>query len=223
MREWIEPGYSEIPIYRPCELLGLSRSGYDYRPQAESPLNLRRMNLIDEQYTKMPFYGVEKMTEWLRRQGFPVNPKRVRRLMRLMGLEAIYPKRRLQPSIGGVQKIPLSFKGFSDRAAGAGLVRGHHRYPDAAGFSLSRGHHGRVQSVCAGLGTLQLAGSSVLSGRTGAGADPLAAGDLQQRSGVLSLQASSLPEGLRPRESGSARTVGDGSSTTSLSSVCGGR
>jgi putative transposase len=53
------------------------------------------MNLIDEQYTKMPFYGVEKMTEWLKRQGFPVNPKRVRRLLRLMGLEAVYPKKRL--------------------------------------------------------------------------------------------------------------------------------
>lgn len=58
-------------------------------------MNLRLMNLIDEQYTRMPFYGVEKMTEWLRRQGFGVNPKRMRRLMRLMGLEAIYPKRRL--------------------------------------------------------------------------------------------------------------------------------
>lgn len=91
----IEPGRSGIPVYRQCELLGLSRSGYYYQPQGESPLNERLMNLIDEQYTRMPFYGVEKMTEWLRRQGFPVNPKRIRRLMRLMGLEAIYPKRRL--------------------------------------------------------------------------------------------------------------------------------
>ena len=52
------------------------------------------MRLIDEQYLETPFYGVEKMTAWLRRQGYRVNPKRVRRLMRLMGLEAIYPRRK---------------------------------------------------------------------------------------------------------------------------------
>ena len=52
------------------------------------------MVLIDEQYVKTPFYGVDRMTAWLRREGHPVNPKRVRRLMRQMGLEAIYPRRR---------------------------------------------------------------------------------------------------------------------------------
>lgn len=69
-------------------------------------MNLRLMNLIDEQYTRMPFYGVEKMTEWLRRQGFTVNPKRIRRLMRLMGLEAIYPKRRLSIPSEEYRKYP---------------------------------------------------------------------------------------------------------------------
>lgn len=102
----IDPGYPEIPIYRQCELLGLSRSGYYYQPQGESPLNEHLMNLMDEQYTKMPFYGVEKMTEWLRRQGFPVNPKRVRRLLRLMGLEAIYPKKRLSIPAESYKKYP---------------------------------------------------------------------------------------------------------------------
>jgi putative transposase len=106
MRGLIEPDYSEIPIYRQCELLGLSRSGYYYKPQGESQLNQRLMNLIDEQYTKMPFYGVEKMTEWLRRQGFLVNPKRVRRLMRLMGLEAVCPKPWLSKPAEGHRKYP---------------------------------------------------------------------------------------------------------------------
>lgn len=64
------------------------------------------MSLMDEQYTKMPFYGVEKMTEWLRRQGFMVNPKRVRRLLRLMGLEAIYPKKRLSIPAEIYKKYP---------------------------------------------------------------------------------------------------------------------
>ena len=52
------------------------------------------MVLIDEQYLRTPFYGVDKTTEWLRREGHTVNPKRIRRLMRQMGLEAIYPRRK---------------------------------------------------------------------------------------------------------------------------------
>jgi len=106
MRGLIEPAYSEIPIYRQCQLLGLSKSSYYYRPQGESRLNLRLMNLIDKQYTRMPFYGVEKMTEWLRRKGFVVNPKRVRRLMRQMGLEAIYPQKRLSIPAEKSRKYP---------------------------------------------------------------------------------------------------------------------
>lgn len=96
----------EIPIYRQCELLGLSRAGYYYQPQGESALNRHLMNLIDEQYTRMPFYGVAKMTASLIRQGFEVNAKRVRRLMRLMGLEAIYPKRNLSLSSAEHKKYP---------------------------------------------------------------------------------------------------------------------
>ena len=74
MRTLVEPGHPEIPIYRQCELLGLSRSGYYYQKRGERSLNQHLMNLIGEQYTKTPFYGVEKMTQWLRRQGFQVNP-----------------------------------------------------------------------------------------------------------------------------------------------------
>lgn len=102
----IEPGHTVIPIYRQCELLDLSRTGYYYQPQGESPFNLHLMNLIDVQYTRMPFYGVEKMTAWIIRQGFEVNPKRARRLMRLMGLEAIYPKPHLSLSLAEHKKYP---------------------------------------------------------------------------------------------------------------------
>ncbi len=86
-RELIEPGHLKIPIDRQCDLMGLSRSGYYYQPQGESALNQRLMNLLDEQYTRMPFYGVEKMTEWLWRQDFRVDSKLVRRLLRIMGIE----------------------------------------------------------------------------------------------------------------------------------------
>jgi putative transposase len=102
----IEPGLIEITIGRQCELLRLSRSGYYYQPQGESPLNVHLMNLIDEHYTKMPFYGVDKMTEWLKREGYAVNIKRVRRLMRKMGLEAIYPKQNLSLSSAAHKKYP---------------------------------------------------------------------------------------------------------------------
>jgi len=102
----IESGLLEIPILRQCELLGLSRSGYYYPSRGESPLNQNLMNRIDEQYTRTPFYGVVKMTAHLKRHGCDVNVKRIRRLMRQMGLEAIYPKRRLSVSAEGHKKFP---------------------------------------------------------------------------------------------------------------------
>ena len=88
----IDPEHRVLPIYRQCELLGLSRSAYYYRTRTVDDLNDTFIRLIDEQYTRTPFYGVPRMTAWLRRQGYKVNPKRVRRLMRIMGLEAVYPK-----------------------------------------------------------------------------------------------------------------------------------
>ena len=91
----IEAGQKDIPIYRQCELIDLNRSSYYYRPQGDDAYNLHLMRLIDEQYTRTPFYGSPKMTLWLRSQGHAVNRKRVARLMRLMGLSAIYPKKKL--------------------------------------------------------------------------------------------------------------------------------
>ena len=91
----VDVDHPELSVARQCELLGLARSSLYYRPHREGAYNDDLMQLIDEQYTRTPFYGVPRMTAWLRGQGHSVNPKRVRRLMRLMGLEAIYPKRRL--------------------------------------------------------------------------------------------------------------------------------
>lgn len=83
----------ELTVSRQCELLGLPRSSFYYKPAGESPLNLELMRKIDEQYTKTPFYGSRRMKESLKREGYEVNRKRVQRLMRLMGIEAIYPRR----------------------------------------------------------------------------------------------------------------------------------
>ena len=93
-RSMIEFTYPQISLERQCELLGLARSTYYYQPRPSSELNLVLMRLIDEQYTKTPFYGVPRMTVWLNKKGYPVNHKRVARLMRLMGLQAVYPKRK---------------------------------------------------------------------------------------------------------------------------------
>jgi len=71
------------------------------------------MNLVDEQYTRTPFYGVPRMTAWLRRQGYGVNHKRIQRLMRLMGLEAIYPKPRLSIPSKEHKIYPYLLKGVS--------------------------------------------------------------------------------------------------------------
>lgn len=90
----MEPHHPDLSITRQCELLAISRSGYYYEPVPESAENLALMRLIDEQYLKTPFYGYRRMAAHLELQGDTVNDKRVRRLMRLMGLEAIYQKPR---------------------------------------------------------------------------------------------------------------------------------
>jgi len=93
-RAMIEPQHPELSIRRQCDLIGLNRATFYYTPVQESELNLLLMRLIDEQYTRTPFYGWPRMTAYLRRQGYVVNHKRVQRLMQMMGMQAIYPKRR---------------------------------------------------------------------------------------------------------------------------------
>lgn len=90
----IEPKHPRLSLRRQCELLGLNRSTWYYEAALETAANLALMRRIDEQYLRTPFYGSRRMTAWLRRAGEEVNRKRVQRLMRLMGLEAIYPKPR---------------------------------------------------------------------------------------------------------------------------------
>jgi putative transposase len=107
LRLLVEPGHPELSVRRQCELLGLSRSGLYYQPAGETEANLRLMRLIDEEYTRHPFSGSRKMTVWLKEaHREEVNRKRVRRLMRLMGLEAIYPKPRLSQAGRGHRVFP---------------------------------------------------------------------------------------------------------------------
>jgi putative transposase len=90
----IDHQHPRLSVLRQCDLIGLPRSSLYYRAQGEDAWNQQLMRLIDRQYTATPFFGVRRMTAVLNRSGHPVNAKRVRRLMRVMGLEAICPKPR---------------------------------------------------------------------------------------------------------------------------------
>jgi putative transposase len=112
-RALIEPAHPYVSIARQCELLQMARSSYSYEPARESEENVQLMRLLDEQYTRIPFYGTRKMTAWLHNQGYEVNRKRVTRLLRLMGLEAIYPKPRTSVPGTVEQRHPYLLHGKS--------------------------------------------------------------------------------------------------------------
>ncbi len=90
----VDPEHGPLSITRQCRLVSIARSSFYYEGHGESPLNLRLMRLIDEQFLQTPFYGSRQMRRWLRRQGYTVSRKRVRRLMRLLGLQAIFQRPR---------------------------------------------------------------------------------------------------------------------------------
>jgi putative transposase len=102
-----------LSIARQCELLGLARSSLYYEPVGETTENLALMRLIDRRYTDCPFYGSRKMTIWLQEQGHAVNRKRVQRLMRRMGLEAVYPKPKLSAPGQGHKVYPYLLRGVT--------------------------------------------------------------------------------------------------------------
>lgn len=91
-KEIVEPAHSDLSIKKQCNLLQISRSSWYYEALGESALNLELMRRIDEQFLKDQSCGARQIARYLRRQGYNVNRKRVRRLMLKMGLMAIYQK-----------------------------------------------------------------------------------------------------------------------------------
>jgi len=91
-RSLIEPGHTGLSVRRQCELLTLHRANLYYEPAPVSGEKLRIMRRIDEIFTELPFYGSRKILEALHREGFGICRERVGKLMREMGLRAIYPK-----------------------------------------------------------------------------------------------------------------------------------
>ena len=108
----IERGHSAISLARQCELLGFSRAALYYRPVAVSDDDLTLMRLMDEEYLKHPFYGSRRFSIWLCEQGYEVGRDKARSLMRLMGLEAIYPKPRLSLGNKEHKKYPYLLSGL---------------------------------------------------------------------------------------------------------------
>ena len=96
LRALVDPQHPELSVTRQCELLDLPRSSFYYQPVAADSFSLEVMHAIDRIYTDYPFYGVRRIHRTLRDDyHYEVNHKRVQRLMQLMGLQAIYPRKRL--------------------------------------------------------------------------------------------------------------------------------
>ena len=104
-RAMIDREEPKLSLVRQCALLGISRSSLYYLPTEAGAEDMELMALIDQQYLKTPFYGSRRMTAWLRYHGHQVNRKRVRRLMQLIGLEAIYRRPNTTKPNQGIRSI----------------------------------------------------------------------------------------------------------------------
>ncbi len=108
----VDRQHSSLSVVRQCALLGISRSSLYYQPVGISEEELTIMNLIDRQYLSRPFYGARRMVAWLKGQGYHINRKRIRRLMRVMGLRAIYRRLRTSKPAPGHKIYPYLLSGL---------------------------------------------------------------------------------------------------------------
>ncbi len=189
----VERDHSDLSIVRQCRLLSISRSSFYAAPRGESDANLAIMAEIDRQFLDTPFYGVRQMTWHLRSKGWQINVKRVRRLMRKMGLMPIYQRPRTSTPAPGHKidpyllrdmvidrpnQVPLSPKALLS-SAGQGVHR-HHVCPLGSRLSVPRRDHGLVEPQGSGLAAVQHHGGRVLRRRARGGPGSLRqARDLQ--------------------------------------------
>jgi putative transposase len=111
-RIMITPDHPRLSIARQCEVLDLARSSYYYEPLPEDAFTLAVMAAIDEIYLEYPFYGSRKILLYVRKRGLLVNLKRVKRLMHVMGIEAIYQKPRTSAAHPGHRIYPYLLRGL---------------------------------------------------------------------------------------------------------------
>ncbi len=148
----VDPAEPALSIVAQCQFLKVARSTLYYRPVAVGAEELTLMRRMDELHLAYPFYGSRRLAATLRREGWSVNRKRVKRLMQVMALETIYQKPNTsQPHPDHQRVLPLSVAWPCDRAGEPGLVCGHHLYSDGQGVCVSGGCDGLVQPSGAGV------------------------------------------------------------------------
>ena len=117
-RRLVCPPYKKLSVYQQCSVIELPRSSYYFKPKGESLYNQRVMKAIDRKFLDCPFYGVERMTAYLKMDlGYSVGEKRIRRLYKVMNLKAIHPKKNLSKANKGDYKFPYLLRNLKiDRA-----------------------------------------------------------------------------------------------------------
>ena len=135
----------KLPINRQCQLLELSRSSFYYRGREVSESELQQMRQIDEIHTQRPFYGSRRIRDWFEDQGISVNHKRIQRLMRLMGIQALYPKKKTSRPGKGHKVYPYLLTGLDINGSNQVWAADITYIPHGQRVSLSGGHHGLAQ------------------------------------------------------------------------------
>src|SRR6202049_4644927 len=182
-RALVERAAPALPVSRQCRLLSVSRASVYRRPAEISEEDCTIMALIDRQYLARPYYGSRRMAAWLATQGHVVNRKRVRRLMRLMGLVAIYQRPNTSKPAAAHKIYPYLLGGI-DRTGQSGLVFGRHLHPNGQGLPLSGGRHGLGEPCGAGVAVVEHPRRRVLCrGARGSTRALRPARDLQYRPG----------------------------------------
>ena len=187
-RQMVEPDHPRLSIVRQCELVSINRSGFYHRPAAETPLNLELMRLIDAEFLETPWYGSRQMARHLRREGYQVGRKRIRRLMARMGLTPIYQRPRTTVPNPGHRVFSYLLRDLvidrPNQVCCPGLLRRHHLPANAPRLSLSGRGDGLGDAESAELAGFEHHGCGVLPRGFGGSPGPVrAAGDLQQRPG----------------------------------------
>ena len=175
--ELVEKNHPKLSMRKQCELLGVARSTVDYQAVPEDPEDIRIKRLLDEIYMIDPCLGSRRLVTVLKRDhGVKINRKRLQRLRREIGHEAIWCKPRTSIPDHGHRKYPYLLRDLSGRTARPGLVHRHHLRADARRARLPVRGDGLVFAQGAGLGGFQHHGNRPLPGSSGATRWPPPAG-----------------------------------------------
>ena len=161
-RELVDRRLRHLSIVRQCQLLGVSRSCLYYRAKETLQQGLPLMRELDRQYLETPFYGSRRMKACLERRGKALSRKRVQRLMRVMGLRAIYRAAQHQPQVSGASGLSLPAEECQNHPAQPGVGGGHHLSAHGPGVPVPGGGDGLAQPVCGGLEAVQHVGGGLL-------------------------------------------------------------